>query len=59
MIQWLFVALIFLGASAYLIKIVIAQFQAKSSCASGCGKCGVDFKKIENELTKKTISKTS
>jgi hypothetical protein len=54
MIQGLFVALIFLGAVAYIARIIYKQFQAKAACASGCGKCStIDFKKIQSELAKK------
>jgi len=56
MIQGLIVALIFLGAVAYLGRVLYLQFQAKSACATGCSKCGaIDIKKIEAELVKKNI----
>jgi len=51
MIQQLFVGLIFLAAVAYVAQLIFRNFQAKSACDSGCGKCGaVDFKKIEEQL---------
>jgi bacterioferritin-associated ferredoxin len=54
MIQGILVALLFVGAVAYLGWIVYKQLQAKSACAAGCGKCSVvDFKKIEAELKSK------
>jgi hypothetical protein len=51
MIQGLLVAIIFVGSVAYLGWMVYRQFQAKSACATGCGKCNVvDFNKIESDL---------
>ena len=51
MIQQLLVGLIFAVAVVYVGRLVIRSFQAKSACASACGKCGaVDFKKIEEQL---------
>ena len=51
MIQTIFVLLIFAGALVYLGRMIYNQLQAKSACASGCGKCSVvDFKKIESDL---------
>jgi hypothetical protein len=36
--------------------MIYRQFQAKSACATGCGKCSaVDFKKIEAELKAKNL----
>lgn len=56
MIQEIAVGIIFLGALAYLGRIVYKQFQAKSACATGCAKCGaVDFKKIEADLKMKGL----
>jgi len=56
MVQEILVTIIFLGALAYLGHIVYKQFQAKSACATGCGKCSaVDFKKIEVELKSKGL----
>jgi hypothetical protein len=43
----------FLGALAYVGRLILRSFQAKSACASGCGKCGaVDFQKIEAQIKK-------
>jgi hypothetical protein len=54
--QEILVLTLFIGALAYLAKAVYQQFQAKSSCAAGCGKCSaVDFKKIEADLKSKGI----
>jgi hypothetical protein len=54
MIQGIIVTIIFLLAVAYLGWVIYKQFQAKSGCATGCGKCGVvDFKKMEVQVAKK------
>ena len=54
MIQGIIVALIFIGALAYLGHLIYNQLQSKAACATGCGKCSVvDFKKIEAEVQKK------
>jgi hypothetical protein len=53
MIQQIIVILIFITAVAYLLRTVYKSFQAKSACTTGCGKCSVDFTKIENELRQK------
>jgi hypothetical protein len=53
MIQQLVIVIVFISAVAYLLRLVYRSFQAKSACASGCGKCGVDFTKIEKELHQK------
>jgi hypothetical protein len=54
MIQEIVVSLIFIGALAYLGRLLYNQFQAKSACASGCNKCtAVDFNKIEAALKEK------
>jgi len=56
MVQQIILILIFLGAVAYLGFIIFKSFQAKSGCASGCGKCGaVDFSKIEQQIREKKI----
>lgn len=54
MIQQLFVLLLFIGALAYLGRLLYQSFKAKSSgCASGCGKCGaIDVAKIEADIRK-------
>jgi hypothetical protein len=54
MIQQLLVAVFFLGALAYLGRLVYRSFKAKSAgCASGCGKCGaIDLNKIEAQIRK-------
>jgi len=53
-LQQVLVGLIFLGALAYIGSMVYKIFQAKTGCASGCGKCGtIDFAKIEQQLKEK------
>jgi hypothetical protein len=53
MIQGILVCLIFLTALAYLGRMIFKHFTVKDSCASGCGKCAVDFSKIEKQLSEK------
>jgi len=54
MIQQIAVVLIFAGAVGYVGRLVYKSFQAKSSCATGCGKCAVvDFEKIEKQIQHK------
>lgn len=56
MVQNLVVWLIFLLALIYVGRLIHKSFQAKSSCDSGCGKCGaVDFNKIEKQLREKGL----
>ena len=56
MIQQILVGLIFIGALAYVGRLIVRNFQAKSSCDSGCGKCNaVDFARIEKQLKEKGI----
>ncbi len=51
LVQQIILILIFLTAVAYLGSIIYKSFQAKSGCASGCGKCGaIDFAKIEKQI---------
>jgi hypothetical protein len=55
MFQQLIVGLLFLGALAYLGRLLYRSFKARSAgCASGCGKCGatLDLNKIEAQLKK-------
>jgi hypothetical protein len=53
-IQQIIIALVFLSALAYVGRLIYKSFQAKSACASGCGKCGaVDFNKIEAQIKAK------
>jgi bacterioferritin-associated ferredoxin len=56
MIQAVLVMVVFIGALAYLGWTIYNQLQAKSSCATGCGKCSVvDFQKIEVDLKTKGL----
>jgi len=54
MVQQILVIALFLGATAYLGRLLYQAFKAKSSgCASGCGKCGaIDIDKIEAQIRK-------
>jgi hypothetical protein len=51
-LQELILICLFSAAVVYLGYIVYKSFEAKSGCASGCGKCGIDFNKIERQLRK-------
>jgi len=55
MVQLIILALLFAGAVFYLSRNLYLSFQAKKSCASGCGKCGValNAEKIAKDLRKK------
>jgi len=51
MIQLIVILLLFVAAAFYLGRMIYRSFQAKSACATGCGKCGaVDFDKIEAQI---------
>ena len=54
MLQVLAIILLFVGAAFFLGRMVYRSFQAKTACATGCGKCGaVDFEKIEEKIRQK------
>jgi hypothetical protein len=53
MIQSLIILLLFAMSFFYVARLIYKSFTAKSGCASGCGKCGVDFSKISHQLEKK------
>ncbi|MBL7859477.1 MAG: FeoB-associated Cys-rich membrane protein [Cyclobacteriaceae bacterium] len=54
--QSLLVGLIFAAALTYVVRLAYKSFNAKSNCASGCGKCSaIDFTKIENEIQSKAM----
>jgi len=56
MIQSIIVMLLFAAAIIYTGRLIYTNFQAKNSgCASGCGKCGVDFSKIQQQIAKKGL----
>ena len=47
MIQQIIIGTLFIGALGYVARLLYISFQAKGSCAAGCGKCAtVDFDKI-------------
>ena len=48
-IQLIIVIVLFLGAVFYMGRLVYQSLTSKKGCASGCGKCGADFSKIEPE----------
>lgn len=55
MIQYILIGLVFVGALAYLGRIVYRQF-TRSECESGCGKCNqIDVNKIEKQLRERGI----
>jgi hypothetical protein len=53
MIQEVLIVLIFIAAVAYLGRMVVRHFYMKEDCSSGCGKCGIDFTKIEKQILDK------
>lgn len=56
MIQMIAIAALFSGAIFFLGRIVYRSFQAKSGCATGCGKCGaIDFDKIEKQIKSSSL----
>jgi hypothetical protein len=60
MLQQIIIGLLFLGALAYVGRLIYKSFQAKAACSTGCGKCGaVDFEKIEKQINdKKQLTKS-
>ncbi len=55
MIQLIIVIGLFVGAAAYLGRLLYRSFQANNTCQSGCAKCGaLDLEKIEKSLKSKT-----
>lgn len=56
MAQEIIILVLFIAAVAYLGYLVFKNFQARSGCASGCGSCGVDFRKLQKEIDKKEHS---
>ncbi len=54
MVQDIIVWLIFLGALAYIVKIIYRSFKPKNGiCDKGCGSCNaIDFKKLEEQIKK-------
>lgn len=55
MIQHIIILILFIAASAYVLRMLFRAFSSNSSagCAKGCGSCGaIDFKKIEQDMAK-------
>lgn len=51
MLQQFLIIVVFLGALAYLARLLYRNFRSDTACSSGCGKCNtVDFSKIEKQL---------
>ncbi len=51
MIQNVLIGLTFIGALAYLSRMLYRNLNAKTACSTGCGKCNaIDFSKIEEKL---------
>lgn len=45
--QLIIVGILFLGALFYMGRMVFRSLTSKKGCASSCGKCAVDFSKID------------
>jgi hypothetical protein len=53
MVQEILVGIVFLGSLLYVGRLLYNNFQAKSACASGCGKCGaIDIEKLSAQIKK-------
>lgn len=48
MIQYIIIALLFVGACVWLGRLVWHSFASKS-CENGCGSCAIDWKEIEKK----------
>jgi len=48
-IQLIIVLLLFVTALFYMGRLIYKSLTSKKGCASGCGKCGVNFSKIDSE----------
>ncbi|HEY0897673.1 MAG TPA: FeoB-associated Cys-rich membrane protein [Sphingobacteriaceae bacterium] len=46
-LQEIIVAALFLVAIIYTARVIYRNLKPQSNCASGCGKCGVDFSHIK------------
>jgi len=56
MLQQILVGVLFLGSLAYVGRLIYQSLQAKSGCATGCGKCGtLDINKIEAQIKKQGL----
>ncbi len=54
MVQEILVFIVFLSAVGYVGRLIYQNFRMRSGCASGCGKCSIDFNKINRQLEKDT-----
>jgi hypothetical protein len=54
--QTLVIVMLFVGAIGYLGFLAYKSFTS-SGCSSGCGSCGIDFSKIEKQLSQKVEKK--
>jgi hypothetical protein len=54
-IQEFLIAAFFTGSALYLGRLLYRSFKKKKVCDSGCGKCGIDLQKIEEELKTKGL----
>jgi hypothetical protein len=52
-VQTVIILILFAAALWYVARLLYRSFTKKAACASGCGKCGVDFSKIGQQLEKK------
>jgi len=51
MFQQILIGIIFLAAVVYVMRMIVRSFQAKSGCATNCGKCStIDVDKIEKQI---------
>lgn len=51
MIQTIILIILFLGAIAYLARLIYQHFSNDTSCPKGCGSCSaVDVEKIKKDL---------
>lgn len=50
MVQNFIILIVFLGAIAYVGRMIYQGFQSRSGCSQGCGKCSIDFSKISKEI---------
>jgi hypothetical protein len=54
--QQIIIGTLFLTALGYVGRLIYKNFQTKSGCATGCGKCeAIDFEKLEKEINSKLI----
>lgn len=57
MVQQVVIGILFLGAAAYVVRLLIKSFQAKSGCATNCGKCStIDVDAIEKKIRTNSVT---